>query len=280
MSACSDLAKTGDMVCLIIPIQNAASRIGSILRDWHDGLNRLNIDHTFLIVDDGSQDETWNVLERLRERYTGLRTLRHDSPRGFGACLRTALPEILDPLVGYVTLDYPYRPADLEGLLGRLNQPVEVYGTVSEVGVASGCRTGRPVPGAWKVIGRLYRGFVRLALGYKPEPLAGWLGIRNHWRSWWLWLSMGVPLVDITSGLKIFRRHWFERFPIQSDGDFAHAEILAKLTFLGAMIAEVPLQPRNDVIPPTTFTRHGAVFRNAKFHPTSTMMPSLTGSEN
>ncbi|HMC88896.1 MAG TPA: hypothetical protein VKI17_05080, partial [Gemmataceae bacterium] len=48
-----------------------------------------------------------------------------------------------------------------------------------------------------------------------------------------------LRLKDADCAFKLFRRSIFARIPIQSDGAFVHAEILAKANFLGCMMAEV-----------------------------------------
>lgn len=255
-----------EAIGIIIPARDAASRVGVALRDWSEHFRRVGQPHAFYVVCDDSTDDTPGIVERLREKNPAIHLFRNEKPQGFGACLRTAMPSVVEPLVAVLTLDYAYKPQDLDVLLSRLDQPVEVFGAVKRVTIVSGWRTGHSTPALWKAAGICYRLCCRIALGFKPEPLAGWLGFRNHWRSWWLWAVMGVPLFDITSGLKVFRRDLFERFPIQSDGDFAHAELIAKLTFLGALIAEEPLPPRKDSIPVTDFSGFLKVFRNARFN--------------
>ena len=46
---------------------------------------------------------------------------------------------------------------------------------------------------------------------------------------------------DVPSAFKLFRRTILDRIPIQSNGSFVHAEILAKANFLGCLMAEVPI---------------------------------------
>ncbi|CAN5617851.1 hypothetical protein BH11PLA2_BH11PLA2_19170 [soil metagenome] len=247
-----------DAITLIVPVRTLSAQPVRVVQDWSNWLKSTKREHTILVVDDGI-----GITDEFKNPFVKL--LRHETPQGFGACLRTALPEATHPLVSYVTSDYPYSPASMAKMLERFEKPVDVYGTMKPVDAVSGCRGGSPVPPVWKAIGRVYRIGVRVALGYKPEPLPGWLGFRNHFRSWWLWLLMGVPLVDVTSGLKVFRRELFDRFPIQSDGDFAHAEIIAKLTFMNGLIAEEPLPASTAAIPVTEFSDFGTVFRNAIF---------------
>ena len=252
------------MTTLIIPVRDRADRIGVVLRNWADDRQCQDITE-FIVIDDGSIDDTPNVVQRMQEKISNLSLIRHERPLGFGACVRSGLRQAGTEFVATLSLDYPYLPSDYTLLLKRMNEPSEVFGEVRPIGVISGCRSGLPAPAFWKVIGRIYRNFLRVSLGFKPEPLPGWLGLRNHCRSWWLWLTMGVPLVDVSSGLRIYRRELLDRIIIQSDGDFAHAEVIAKLTFLGTLIAEVPLPPRKAAVVATDFGEFWTVFRNARF---------------
>jgi hypothetical protein len=56
-----------------------------------------------------------------------------------------------------------------------------------------------------------------------------------------------VRYQDVMCPFRLLRRAVFARLPIQSDGPFAHAEVLAKANFLGCVMGEeLPL----DVRPP------------------------------
>jgi glycosyltransferase involved in cell wall biosynthesis len=250
----------------VIPVHNAAGRVSSLVDQWNEALRDFGRDYAILVVNDGSTDGTGTAAAELAASNPRLRILAHEKRQGFGACLRTALADTADPFVAYALTDYPYTPADLRKLLERFDQPCDVYGADKTPDAVSGCRTGRPVPGFWRAVGWGYRSFCRIALGATIEPAAGWLGLREHARSWVTWLAMGIPLSDVNCGLKLFRRSVFDRFPIQSDGDFAHAEIFAKLTFLTCLVAEEPLTPAADPIPPARWSEFWKVFRGPKFH--------------
>jgi hypothetical protein len=83
--------------------------------------------------------------------------------------------------------------------------------------------------------------FVRIVLGIHREPRVGWRGGAEWLRAVWLRLLFGLKLADVSSAFKLFRRTVFDRLPIQSDGQFVHAEIIAKATFLSCLIGEVPI---------------------------------------
>ena len=252
-------------VSVVIPVRNAGGTLAAAVAEWCDTLQKLGHGWELILVDDGSTDDTAARAEELAARRKHVRVLRHESPRGFGASLRSGFAEARHPLVFYTALDYPYTPADLRSLLSRIDQTDEVFGR--KLDVVNGCRTGRRVPAFWKAVGFAFRLFCRVALGLPLDPVPGWLGLRNHLRSWWAWPLFGVPVLDTDSAFKLFRRRLLDRFPVQSDGGFVHAELLAKATFLACLMDELPLSPKPDPIPDTDWSEWGKVFKNAEFYP-------------
>ncbi len=236
-----------DAITAVLPVHNLGDKAGPYLTKWADGLAKLGRDFTLLVVDDGSTDGTVTAAESLAAGNSNIRLLRHDAPKGIGACLRTAIPEATHPLFLYAAADYPYEPADVRKML-------DVYGMEDEytklkVRVVNGCRCGLPKPTVWDFIGLFVRKFFRYFLGNPLDPYPGWLGFRNHAYAWFAWLVFGDPFVDPNSGLKLFDRTLLDRFPIQSTGDFVHTEIVGKATFLTTLMSEVPLTPKTDPIP-------------------------------
>ena len=51
-------------------------------------------------------------------------------------------------------------------------------------------------------------------------------------------MGFGVRNRDVLCPYRLIRREIFARIPIQSNGPFAHIEILAKANFLGCIMAE------------------------------------------
>jgi glycosyltransferase involved in cell wall biosynthesis len=262
----SSISPTPDSIAVVIPVHNDADRLPKLLADWDRFLAGTGREYSLVVVNDGSSDGTGATATDSLTHFPRLKLLAHEKQQGFGACLRTALPKCTFSLVAHVATDYPYTPSDLAKLLERLDQPCEFGGIEGKPVAASGTRCGRPAPAFWRAVGWSYRVFCRLALGSITERAPGWLGARNHARSWFTWLTMGVPLIDVNCGLKVFRRHVFDRFPIQSDGDFAHAEVFAKLTFLTSFVAEEPLTPSTELVPTPRWKEFWKVFNNPQFH--------------
>src|SRR5581483_5751227 len=154
------------------------------------------------------------------------------------------------PLFFYSALDYPYTPSDIKRLLERIDLRDELLGKQPDL--ISGCRTGLSTPELVQWTGRAWRLFWRLFAGMpaqEPAPWHGWPAYRFRVRTKWVY---GVPLADVNSCFKLFRTDFLKRFPIQSDGDFVHTELVAKATFLTSIMDEVPLTPKPDPVPPIT----------------------------
>jgi glycosyltransferase involved in cell wall biosynthesis len=256
-----------DAIAAVLPVHNLGEKAGPYFTKWMAGLAKLGREFTLIIVDDGSTDGTATAAELLVIDNPNVKLLRHETPKGFGACLRTALPEATHPLLLYAAADYPYEPADVRKLLDVFGMEDEY--TKLKVRVVNGCRCGRPKPAFWDFTGRIVRGTFRYRLGNPLEPYPGWLGFRNHAYAWISWAVFGDPFVDPNSGLKLFDRTLFDRFVIQSHGDFVHTEIVGKATFLTTLMSEVPLTPKSDPIPRSHFGKDlWKVYKHPKFvHP-------------
>jgi len=217
-------------ISVLLPAHNQAAGLEPIANAWLRELDRLDRPYEFIIIDDGSTDGTSAILERISAAKGTVSVLRHEARKGFGAALRTGLSAARHPLLFYTACDYPYPPADLKKLLG----------VIDSADIAVGVRTD-PVPNWMRQVGRVFRLLVRIVLGIHREPLAGWRGWSEWRRAVWLRLLFGLKLADVSSAFKLFRRTVFDRLPIQSDGQLVHSEIIAKATFLGCLIGEVPI---------------------------------------
>jgi glycosyltransferase involved in cell wall biosynthesis len=236
-----------DGITAVVPVHNAADRVEKLLPAWAAALDKLDRPHEILVVDDGSTDATPAALEKLAARVPHLRVLKHDARKGFGASLRTALAEAAHPLFFYTALDYPYSPNDLRKLVERIEVRDEFLQRQPDL--ISGARTGQTAPLVGRVLARAWRLVARVAAGMQLQPRATWLGFGDYAYNRYVRTIFGVPLDDTNSAFKLYRTAFLKRFPIQSDGDFVHAELVAKATFLTSIMDEIPLTPKPDAVP-------------------------------
>lgn len=243
---------------VVLPACNVASTVKSVLQSWFTYLDSLQRDTEIILVDDGSTDGTAAEAESLAAEQPKLRVLKHDRPRGFGAALRTGLAAARHPLLCYASCDPLYPPAELAKLLERIDR----------VDAVTACRCGRPVPTPLRITGFVWRCLVRVLFGIPLSPMAGWLGARPQAYQKLIRFCFGVRVRDFDSPFKLFRRSIFERLPLQADGHFVHAEILAKANFLGCLLDEPELNiPATWDTDPRRWTEFRQVFRLPDFGP-------------
>jgi dolichol-phosphate mannosyltransferase len=83
----------GDLVLfsIVIPARNEEGCIASTVEHLHVELRLKNVPHEIVVVDDGSTDKTWEVLQRLRSSIAELKPVRNDGLHGFGRAVVTGI---------------------------------------------------------------------------------------------------------------------------------------------------------------------------------------------
>jgi hypothetical protein len=250
------LPPIADQPLSVVLLARRGADLESVVAGWVTFLNGLNRSYEILLVADSA--EAAAAAAALPNKHPHLRLVSRQPERtGDGACLRAAMAEAKYPLLFYTPCDPQYRPADLRKLLQEIDK----------VHLASGCRgAGVAAPRWFRVLRGLWRGLSRLVFSYAAPPAPGWLGWRLSLGRVLAWLAFGVRNHDVACPFRLLRREILARIPIQSDGSFAHVEILAKANFLGCLLAEdVALGDRlRPVLPETEGERFGRVFADAR----------------
>lgn len=206
-------------VSAIVPVYDEALTVEATLAALRDAAlpEGLVLDE-ILVVDDGSRDGSGALLEQLAAAWDGvptLRLLRHESNRGKGAALRTALDHTTGDVVVFQDADLEYDPRDLRALLAPL---------------AEG--------DADAVIGSRFLG------GGARRVLLFWHSLGNQLITLWSNLFTNLNLSDVESGYKAARGDILRSIPIRCDRFGVEPELVAKLAKRGCRIYEVPISYR------------------------------------
>jgi glycosyltransferase involved in cell wall biosynthesis len=248
----------------ILPVFNQEKTLGRVVSAWLPVLNSLNRAYELLIVDDSSTDGTKGQAESLTAKNDRIKLLSLPEHKGFGSCLRLALESSTNPLVFYSSTDHAWQPSDLPRMMKSLDIKDEY--SDSQVELVNGHRRGTVWSPRKQWLQRIHRCFMRIVFGFWPEPPRGNLGSTEN-KLWWRYrLLFGLRLGDMNSKFKLIRRSVLDKMELQSDGEFIHAEILAKANFLGCMMDEVALSDK-EVPQPAPDVRKDMwrVFHNPRF---------------
>ena len=172
-------------------------------------VRRLSIEAEIIVIDDGTDDGTREIANRI----PGVRVLCHSTRRGKGRAIRTALPHVTGDVVVIHDADLEYDARDLPAMLREIE-------------------SGR----ADVVYGSRFRGSI---VGMRLPNL-----IINKVLVWLANLLYRAQITDEATCYKMFRTEVLRSLPLRCEGFEFCPEATAKLVKRGWRIAEVPIRYR------------------------------------
>jgi dolichol-phosphate mannosyltransferase len=83
-AAPSQAAAALKLLSIVIPARDEEGCIASAVEHLHVELRINGVPHEIVVVDDGSTDRTWEILQDLSKRIPELHPLKNEAPHGFG----------------------------------------------------------------------------------------------------------------------------------------------------------------------------------------------------
>ncbi len=79
------------LLSVVIPAMNEAGCIASTVEHLHLELDLARVPHEIVVVDDGSTDDTWKILQDIREKVPVLAPVRNTDLHGYGRAVQCGL---------------------------------------------------------------------------------------------------------------------------------------------------------------------------------------------
>ena len=98
---------------IVIPSYNEEESITETIEEIEKALEKKGIEHEILVINDNSSDNTIEVLEALKKRFSCLRYETNDGPNGFGYAVRYGLEKFNGDCVAIMMADLSDSPEDL-----------------------------------------------------------------------------------------------------------------------------------------------------------------------
>ena len=76
------------LLSIVIPARDEEACLPGTIEHLSLEMRLQNVPHQIVVVDDGSTDGTWNLLQNLCQRLPELRPVRNEGPHGFGRAVR------------------------------------------------------------------------------------------------------------------------------------------------------------------------------------------------
>ena len=111
-----------ELLSVVIPAHNEEGCIASTVEHLAVELRLRGIPHEIVVVDDGSSDSTWRVLQDLQERVPSLRPVQNPGNHGFGRAIVFGFDRAKGDAVVVMMADESDDCRDVVGYWQLLNQ--------------------------------------------------------------------------------------------------------------------------------------------------------------
>jgi glycosyltransferase involved in cell wall biosynthesis len=194
-------------VSVLVPAKDEAENLPLFMELAAEAFARTpEVRYEVVVIDDGSVDETWRVLQELQQRYDFLRAERHRARRGIADALRTGYLNSTGQVLVFYPADLQFKPEDIP----RLVAPI----LADQSDMVTGFKEGK----------------------YEKAFVSG---IYNRLSR----TLFHVPVKDLNS-VKAYRREIMDALPVRPDWHRYMIVLAAAQGFTVSEIP-VPLYPRN-----------------------------------
>ncbi|HYP13129.1 MAG TPA: glycosyltransferase family 2 protein [Bryobacteraceae bacterium] len=192
-------------ISVFFPAYNDAPSIARLVADAFRTVRGLAADYEVIVVNDGSHDNTAEVLSLLEQEYRPhMRVVTHEVNRGYGAALRSGFAAARKDWVFYTDGDGQYDVRELPKL-------TDLAGT--DVGLVNGYKLERKDPQHRIWIGNTYNAFARALFR--------------------------IRIRDIDCDFRLIRRALLDEIQLKSTSGTICVELVRKLELSGWGVREV-----------------------------------------
>jgi glycosyltransferase involved in cell wall biosynthesis len=192
-------------VSLVIPTYNDESTVGKLIDDAEKLLQEFCPDYEIVLVNDGSKDKTWEVLQQAAQRNSHIRLINHPINQGYGPTIKELYYAAQKNYVFSLPGDYQYAPKEL----------VKMADGLAKYDFVIGLRVKRNDPWRRKLQSAIYNFMLRVLYGIKHK--------------------------DVNS-IKLFKREILNHIQLQSPTAFVDAELCIRAEKAGFHIVEIPIE--------------------------------------
>ena len=112
--------RTSPLVSILVPAKDEAENLPLFMEQAAATFATADGRYEVVVVDDGSVDDTWAVLQSLVQQYPFLRAARHRARRGIAESLRTGYMNSSGSILVFYPADLQYKPEDIPRLVAPI----------------------------------------------------------------------------------------------------------------------------------------------------------------
>jgi glycosyltransferase involved in cell wall biosynthesis len=214
-------------ISVFFPAYNDAGTITSMVITSLLTLRELTDDYEVIVIDDGSQDHTPQVLDELARVYPDeVRIIHHPQNRGYGGALRSGFASATKEWIFYTDGDAQYDPRELKNLADL---------AADDVDFINGWKIERNDPLHRIIIGRIYQYIIKF--------------------------GFGLHLRDVDCDFRLMRRKVFDEVELTADSGVICVELMKKVQDAGFRLTETPVHHFHRAYGKSQFFNYPRLFK-------------------
>ena len=107
-------------ISILVPAKDEAENLPLFLEQASAAFASAPNRYEVIVIDDGSVDDSWSILQRLAVEYPFLRPVRHGVRRGIADALRTGYLHSRGSILVFYPADLQYKPEDIPRLVAPI----------------------------------------------------------------------------------------------------------------------------------------------------------------
>ena len=198
---------------VVIPMFNEAENVEVTLTRVERALASFQGTYEIIAVNDGSIDNTLEILERVASQNEKVKVVSYSKNFGRGMALRTGFKESKGEIVVSIDADLSYDPCYIVDLVKTLRTEQDIDFVLASPYMPGGGVQDVPFLRLW--ISKLGNKILRFAMPNR------------------IYTSTGI--------FRAYRREVLDSLELESDGKEIHLEVLSKAIALGFRVKEIPV---------------------------------------
>lgn len=180
-------------ISAFFPCYNDSKTITKLVEDTLTILKKLTDDYEVIVIDDGSADNSVELLKKLTKKHKHFKLIEHKKNRGYGGALKTGFATASKDLIFYTDGDGQYDVKELPILFSLMSPDVDFV---------NGIKMTRQDAHYRIVIGNFYSMVVR----------------------WMFWL----PIADVDCDFRLIRKSIIKKINLTSNSGSICVELVKK----------------------------------------------------
>lgn len=213
---------------IFFPAYNDAGSIHKLVLEALKVADDVADNYEIIIVNDGSSDETGEIIDNLAREYEKVRIVHHERNKGYGGALKTGFKEAK---YGYIF----YTDGDGQYDVNELRKLVDLIG---DADLITGYKIKRSDPTYRTIMGKMYQIGAKILFNLKVE--------------------------DVDCDFRLMKKDIFNKIDLEMDSGSICIELMKKVQNAGFKIKQVPVNHYARLYGGSQFFRFSRVYSTLK----------------